>query len=102
MALFRSESRCLAPRWKKQLNGGHLASEALNARSIGICLVGDFEKDRPTARQMDSLRALCRYLVRRCDLSATAIKTHTQINTKPTRCPGRHFPTEAFLGSLRR
>lgn len=86
-------------RWKQQLNGGHLASEWLNTQSIGICLVGDFEKERPTAKQLESLHALCAYLLERCSLPANAIQTHTQINTKPTRCPGRNFPTETFLRS---
>jgi len=84
-------------RWKKQKNGGHLASEFLNAQSIGICLVGDFEQDKPNKKQIDSLYALCKYLTRKCNLPATAIRSHAQINTKPTHCPGKHFPMDRFL-----
>jgi len=80
-------------RWSAQLNGGHLASEALNAKSIGICLVGDFNKTYPTEQQMRSLHALIHYLCLQCGLGASAIKTHRQINTKPTQCPGKKFPT---------
>ena len=88
-------------RWIKQLDGGHLRSEELNATSIGICLVGDFEHGRPTARQMDSLRALSRALLDRCKLGAGSLSTHQQINTLYTRCPGRHFPTKAFVAELK-
>ena len=84
-------------RWKKQKNGGHLASELLNAQSIGICLVGDFERDKPSKKQLESLYSLCKYLTRTCNLPATAIRSHAQINTKPTHCPGKRFPMDRFL-----
>jgi LysM repeat protein len=87
-------------RWTAQLDGGHLASEDQNKSAIGICLVGDFEKDKPTWRQTRSLRALVLALLDRCDLDPDAVKTHQQINTVYTRCPGRHFPTRTFLKSL--
>lgn len=87
-------------RWKRQIKGGHLASEKLNQVSIGICLVGNFEVDRPTAAQMKSLYALVSYLNRRCGIPASAVRTHRQINTKPTACPGKLFPTETLLKNI--
>jgi N-acetyl-anhydromuramyl-L-alanine amidase AmpD len=87
-------------RWTQQLNGGHLASEALNARSIGICLVGNFDKDRPTQRQLETLDALTEYLMKRCGIPKSGVKTHQQINTVGTRCPGRLFDDGAFLRGL--
>jgi LysM repeat protein len=88
-------------RWTEQLDGGHLRSDELNAVSIGICLVGDFEHARPTAKQMDSLRALIHDLLDRCKLNPDSICTHQQINTLYTRCPGRHFPIEPFLAGFK-
>jgi LysM repeat protein len=88
-------------RWKEQLDGGHLRSDELNAVSIGICLVGDFEHAHPTPKQMDSLRALIHDLLARCKLGADCIRTHQQINPVYTRCPGRDFPTEAFLAEFK-
>lgn len=87
-------------RWKRQIKGGHLASDRLNEISIGICLVGNFEVDRPTAAQMQSLKALIAYLRARCNIPKSGVKTHTQINTKPTACPGKNFPTSALLNSI--
>ena len=87
-------------RWTQQLDGGHLASEAQNKVAIGICLVGDFDKQQPTAREMESLRALVEALMARCQLTSRAGKTHQQINIVPTRCPGSKFPTRTFLNSL--
>jgi LysM repeat protein len=90
-------------RWTAQINGGHLASESLNEIAIGICLVGNFDKQGPTAKQLVSLNALLSTLRSRCDLPATAVKTHQQINPVYTRCPGRHFPSSDFApGSSKR
>jgi hypothetical protein len=88
-------------RWAEQLAGGHLASESQNKVALGICLVGNFDKDKPTAKQMRNLEALVAALLDRCNLSARAVKTHQQINVIHTRCPGRNFPARAFLKELR-
>jgi len=88
-------------RWKKQLDGGHLRSEAQNQTALGICLIGDFNKHPPTARQMRSLEALVRALMQRCQLDAGAVKTHQQVNVVRTQCPGNQFPTRAFLARLK-
>ncbi|MCO5068410.1 MAG: LysM peptidoglycan-binding domain-containing protein [Kiritimatiellae bacterium] len=87
-------------RWRSQLNGGHLASERLNEVAIGICLVGNFNQTRPTPAQMRSLTALTSYLLQRTRLSATAVRAHRQINTKPTECPGHNFPMKTLLQGL--
>lgn len=87
-------------RWRKQLDGGHLHSVAQNKVSLGICLVGNFDKHKPTAKQMQSLVALTEALLKRCKLSTKAVKTHQQINTVKTRCPGKYFPTRTLLRSL--
>jgi LysM repeat protein len=88
-------------RWKKQLDGGHLASEKQNKVAIGICLVGNFDKSAPSATQMQSLSTLVRTLMKRCNISAGNVKTHQQINVIGTRCPGSRFPTKSFLAGLK-
>src|SRR5438445_1641579 len=88
-------------RWTAQLDGGHLASEALNKKAVGICMVGNFDTDRPTRRQMESLHSLVEFLLARCHLSVDALKTHQQINPIYTRCPGHNFPVKTFLKELK-
>jgi N-acetyl-anhydromuramyl-L-alanine amidase AmpD len=90
----------IGPRWTKQLDGGHLSSSAQNRTSIGICLVGDFNKRAPSERQLEALRALVSYLMNRCDLSKKTVQTHRQINVRPTECPGSKFPAQKFLATL--
>ena len=87
-------------RWTKQLDGGHLASEAQNKVAIGICLVGNFDTHQPSRRELDSLRSLVQALMARCNLTPRAVKTHQQINIVRTRCPGAKFPASSFLESL--
>jgi murein DD-endopeptidase MepM/ murein hydrolase activator NlpD len=88
-------------RWREQLDGGHLHSEAQNKIALGICLVGNFDEDKPTAKQMQSLDALVKALLKRCSLYVSAVKTHQQINVIGTRCPGQNFPTKTFLRGLK-
>jgi murein DD-endopeptidase MepM/ murein hydrolase activator NlpD len=90
----------IGQRWREQLNGGHLASEKQNSYSIGICLVGNFDKNKPTAKQMQSLTALTQALMKRCNLTTSSLRTHQQINVVRTRCPGRYFPMTTFLRGL--
>ena len=88
-------------RWKKQLDGGHLHSAAQNQTAIGICLIGNFDQYKPTEKQLQSLEALTRALLKRCQLSANTVKTHQQINVVSTRCPGKYFPARDFLNRLK-
>ncbi len=90
----------IGQRWRKQLDGGHLSSLLQNRTSIGICLIGDFNKRAPSQKQIASARSLVAYLMNRCNLQKGNVKTHRQINSKPTECPGSKFPTQNFISSL--
>ncbi len=84
-------------RWKKQINGGHVHSDYLNNIALGICLVGDFNQEKPTAKQLESLDELIRYLRQRTgkiDGKWAVVKAHKDINPPkwPTDCPGSDFP----------
>ena len=83
-------------RWRKQIQGGHLASETLNEIAIGICLVGDFNRSRLGPRQAASLIELVQYLRKMMPEQRLKFRTHREINTRPTDCPGRLFPTRAL------
>ncbi|MCF7668663.1 MAG: LysM peptidoglycan-binding domain-containing protein [Verrucomicrobia bacterium] len=85
-------------RWNKQLDGGHVASYELNKVSLGICLIGNFNKTRPSEKQMQSLKTLVRYLMKRCNIPKSRVKPHRMINA--TECPGDNFPYRRFLEEL--
>jgi hypothetical protein len=81
-------------RWVRQINGGHVASDYLNRIAIGICLVGDLNRDVPTKAQVAALEELVDYLrgrVGKTKGKPAAVRGHKQINPKPTDCPGDRF-----------
>jgi hypothetical protein len=88
-------------RWRRQINGGHVHSDYLNNISLGICLVGDFNRDQPTRAQLDACEELIRYLRDRCgktERGAIPVKPHREMNPPrwPTDCPGDDFPYTWF------
>jgi hypothetical protein len=91
-------------RWTRQINGGHVHSDYLNNIALGICLVGDFNRQTPTSRQLLATEELVRYLRRRVgkiDRQDAILKAHRDINPPrwPTDCPGDRF-TRAMVNSL--
>jgi LysM repeat protein len=81
-------------RWKRQLHGGHVSKWEFNNHGIGICLVGNFEKTRPTAKQLQSFETLVTYLGGTLLNNRFKFYVHREINA--TLCPGRFFPTQAM------
>ena len=88
-------------RWRRQINGGHVHSDYLNNISLGICLVGDFNRDQPTRAQLEACEELIRYLRLRCgkvDAHFAIVRPHREMNPPrwPTDCPGDVFPYSWF------
>jgi N-acetyl-anhydromuramyl-L-alanine amidase AmpD len=70
----------------------------LNRISIGICLVGNFEKDNePAYNQFEALVSLVNYLSKRYNIPESNIIRHNQIVQKYTACPGKNFPYEKLM-----
>jgi len=90
-------------RWREQKTGSHCRpdddySNYWNKHTIGICLIGDFEKSRPTERQWRSLIKIVRFLQERYNISANQVKVHRDV--KATKCPGRYFSVGEFRRRL--
>ena len=88
-------------RWRRQINGGHVHSDYLNNIALGICLVGDFNRDQPTRAQLDCCEELIRYLRQRCGKVGDhypMVKPHREVNPPhwATDCPGDVFPYSWF------
>lgn len=81
-------------------SGAHCNVDRMNFRSIGICLVGDFDKTRPTTAQMESLEGLCRDIMSRHRIPAGNILGHGEVKGAATACPGKHFDMNAFRKRL--
>ena len=70
------------PQWAV---GSHC--KGLNASSLGICLEGNFEKEKPSEEQLNSLRWLVKYLSGLFPIKN--VYGHRDINA--TLCPGKYL-----------
>ena len=89
-------------RWPKQKYGAHCRvgnNEEYNDYGIGICLVGNFDRRRPTAAQMASLARLVSYLAAKYKIDDRHIIGHGTVDD--TRCPGRCFLFDDLFARLR-
>lgn len=88
-------------RWHKQKHGAHCKTpnNYFNEHGIGICLVGDFTRTRPTRRQIESLKHLLRFLSNRCSIPPYRVTTHRAVKGT-TQCPGHNFPLAALRNSM--
>lgn len=85
-------------RWKDQLDGSH--AKTRNKDSIGIALVGNFEKTLPSAKQMAALRGLVAYLSTSCKIPHKNIVGHKDLKGQNTACPGQYFWMDDFVSVL--
>src|SRR5690606_29163836 len=98
-------------RWRRQLHGAHTRLELPFARSrgvdfqhynqhgIGIALVGNFDKSRPSAAQLAALERLVTRLVEVCHIPESAIYTHGEVDQ--TGCPGAYCSIDDLRQKLR-
>jgi len=86
----------IGSRWKRQIKGGHVRGDELNEVSIGICFVGNFDKNKPSRAQFIAVVELLRYLNGRCGQPIPILWMHREINPNHTACPGKLFPIKAL------
>lgn len=82
----------VGPRWLEQMDGGHVRDRRVNAEGIGICVVGNFEEERPTVRQLAAFRSLVSYLGGTTLGGRYRFRVHKEVDRNHTVCPGRNFP----------
>ncbi|MBN1354490.1 MAG: N-acetylmuramoyl-L-alanine amidase [Candidatus Omnitrophica bacterium] len=90
----------MGPRWIKQQNGAHCKAGDMNEKGIGVCLVGNFSKDRPTRKQMQSLKYLVNKLRNYYKIPKNRIMGHGDVKGAKTECPGKRFSVKRFRATL--
>ena len=78
-------------RWRVQKWGAHCGGtpdNEYNNLGIGICLVGDFTRRRPSARQLASLQRLVNYLAAAYGIPPDRVVGHRDAPNAATSCPG--------------
>ena len=85
-------------RWKQQIQGAHAGVKKYNEYGIGIAVIGNFEKTKPTPAQLASVKLLVTALCQRYGIPPENVLGHREI--KATACPGKYFPLEEIRQSL--
>ena len=80
------------------MQGAHAGVADFNQHGIGIVLIGNFEKEPPTAAQTASIKRLVGILKREYGIVESKIVGHGDV--KATECPGKHFPMSEVRESI--
>jgi N-acetylmuramoyl-L-alanine amidase len=88
------------PRWIKQIDGAHCKAGGMNAKGIGICLVGNFSQEGVPQKQMESLVYLVNILRNYYDIPTQNILGHGKVPGAKTECPGKNFLWQRFYSEL--
>ena len=86
----------VGPRWKLQLEGGHVRKREVNLHGIGICVVGNFEETHPSRKQIAAFTGLVDHLGGSVLQNRFDFAVHKEIDRNHTVCPGRNFPVKAM------
>lgn len=92
-----------AQRWVSQVSGAHTAGEQgewFNQHAIGICMVGDGNRERFSPTQTGATIELVRTLCSKLGIPADRVYLHSQL--APTTSPGKFFPEAQLRASLGR
>lgn len=90
-------------RWLEQRGGAHVRMKNVknaNSFSIGIALIGNFENEPPTPRQLAALRCLLGFLTKEYGIPRDKIFGHGEVSEKHTLCPGKLLPLAKIVASL--
>ena len=69
--------------------GAHAGDRSKNRRNLGICLLGNFNNQPPTAPAREALRDLLENLRKTHRISRKKVFVHSEFTS--TECPGRHL-----------
>lgn len=69
-----------------QYQGAHAGDSNLNSGNIGVCLLGDFDQQKPSNDQQGGLIRLIGQLRDKYSIPASGVYTHQEL--KATECPG--------------
>ena len=92
----------VSPRWINQEDGSHCNASGMNKIAIGICLVGNFNSEEPSEKQLEALVYLVNILRRYYKIPFSRILGHGRVYGANTDCPGEKFPWKEFKERSRR
>lgn len=106
--LFNNEYEILVGRMPNE-TGAHCTHSGMNRKSIGICVVGDFDSLRPSDELLNRLRKFTLGLMTVLDIPPEQVIGHRDAGLMDgfdwrkgeyKSCPGKKFPLDEFKLSL--
>jgi N-acetyl-anhydromuramyl-L-alanine amidase AmpD len=86
---------------KETEDGAHCKEQGMNFKSVGICVVGNFDKDTPTDEIYELVAAKCKDIMSRWPaIKAENIKPHREYATYKS-CPGKNFNMTALINKVK-
>ena len=87
-------------------NGAHCTAKHMNVRSLGVCVVGDFDLAVPSVIRWNVVVALVTSLVETIHADVGDVLGHGEVdpiyaNGAPRTCPGKMFDMHRFRADLR-
>ncbi|MGA2402861.1 MAG: N-acetylmuramoyl-L-alanine amidase [Syntrophobacteraceae bacterium] len=86
----------MSPRWIRQQCGAHCKAGGMNDKAIGIALVGNFNCEKPTPNQLQSVAFLVSVLRNYYHIHPANILGHREAQGAKTECPGKLFPINSI------
>ena len=90
----------IASDWRQTYGvwGAHVSANNpdKNFRGIGICLIGNYERNKIPAKQYQVLVSLTKQLMKTYRISVDNVMGHGHIKGEAAKCPGKHFPMKNF------
>jgi N-acetylmuramoyl-L-alanine amidase len=71
-----------------------------NGRSIGICMVGNFDIEQPTEAQKATLLALLKDTMRSYNIPSSHVVGHREVPAAKKSCPGRHVKMDQIRSAI--
>lgn len=92
--LYSSHYEILTGRFM-DVEGAHCRDKGMNHKSLGLCLIGNFDEVAPPEKQWKAAVDLTRSICSRFNLSISSILGHREAGSSKT-CPGLLFDMDKF------
>lgn len=76
-------------------------AKGANLKSLGVCLIGNFDREHPGDVQMDALVELLHELMKAYGISPDNVIGHREVPGTQKSCPGANFDMDALRARLR-
>jgi N-acetyl-anhydromuramyl-L-alanine amidase AmpD len=71
--------------------GSHCSAGSMNFKSLGICLAGNFEVEKPSEGQLKMLESILRELMNKYKIPIDNLLGHCEVPGAKTLCPGKNL-----------